>query len=74
MRQSKHAACIFAAVAMLGGCEPSDPGPGPTAMTVEEGQALNEAAEMLDERRLPQTRTEPPSTQATRPPDEAATR
>lgn len=43
------------AVAMvLAGCGPNDTDPGPGGVTVGEARALDEAAEMLDEQRLPE--------------------
>lgn len=41
------------AVLLLAGCGPNDTDSGPGGVTVGEARALDEAAEMLDERRLP---------------------
>ena len=41
------------AVLLLAGCGPNDTDPGPGGVTVGEARALDEAAEMLDEQRLP---------------------
>jgi hypothetical protein len=41
------------ALALLTACGPSDSDPGPGGVTVGEAKALDQAAEMLDERRLP---------------------
>ncbi|OZA93481.1 hypothetical protein U4960_02270 [Altererythrobacter sp. H2] len=41
------------AVLALGGCGPSGNDPGPGGVTVDEARALDEAAEMLEQRRLP---------------------
>ena len=38
---------------MLAACGPSDHDPGPGAVTVDEARALDEAAQMIDERRTP---------------------
>jgi len=40
-------------LALLAGCGPSDSDPGPGGVTVGEAKALDEAAEMLEQRRLP---------------------
>jgi len=45
-------ACTVTALA-LGGCGAGDDNPGPGEVTVGEARALDEAAEVLDERRLP---------------------
>lgn len=37
----------------LAACEPADNEPGPGGVTVGEAKALDEAAEMLEQRRLP---------------------
>lgn len=38
---------------LLAACEPADNQPGPGGVTVGEARALNDAAEMLDQQRLP---------------------
>ncbi len=38
---------------LLAGCEPADNEPGPGGVTVGEARALDQAAEMLEQRRLP---------------------
>ena len=43
----------LAAALLLAGCGPSDTDPGPGGVSVGEARALDEAAEMLDEQRLP---------------------
>ena len=40
-------------LALLGACGPSDSDPGAGGVTVGEARALDEAAEMLEQRRLP---------------------
>ena len=64
----------LAPLALLAACGPSDSDPGPGGVTVGEAKALDEAAEMLDQRRLPPealpSQTQPggtpsPSTSAT---------
>ena len=42
------------AAVLLAGCGAGDNDPGPGGVTVGEARALDEAAEMLDERRLPE--------------------
>jgi hypothetical protein len=47
---------LFALVALtlaLAACGPADNDPGPGGVTVGEARALDEAAEMLEQRRLP---------------------
>jgi hypothetical protein len=44
---------LSALAVLLAGCGPSDTDPGPGGVTVGEARALDEAAEMLDEQRLP---------------------
>jgi hypothetical protein len=39
---------------LLSGCGASDNDPGPGAVTVGEARALDQAAEMLDQQRLPE--------------------
>lgn len=39
---------------LLAGCGPADNDPGPGGVTVGEARALDEAAEMLEKRRLPE--------------------
>jgi hypothetical protein len=43
----------FLAPTLLAGCGPNDGDPGPGGVTVGEARALDEAAEMLEQRRLP---------------------
>ena len=43
-----------ALVLLLAACGPAGNDPGPGGVTVDEARALDEAAEMLDERRLPE--------------------
>lgn len=40
-------------IALLAACGPADNDPGPGGVTVGEARALDEAAEMLEARRLP---------------------
>ena len=40
-------------LALIAACGPSDSDPGPGGVTVGEARALDEAAEMLEQRRLP---------------------
>jgi hypothetical protein len=45
---------LLAACALLGSCGEADTDPGPGGVTVGEARALDEAAEMLDQQRLPE--------------------
>ncbi|MFN4113676.1 MAG: hypothetical protein ACK4GD_07020 [Sphingomonadaceae bacterium] len=54
------------AVLALAACGPAGNDPGPGGVTVDEAKALDEAAEMLEERRLPDDAL------SDRPPDEDA--
>lgn len=59
----------FAAIApiiLLAACGPADNDPGPGGVTVGEARALDDAAEMLDARRLP------PEAIATEPAEDAS--
>lgn len=47
-------AAALTLAATLGGCGPSDNDPGPGGVSVGEAQALDEAAEMIEAKRLPQ--------------------
>ena len=53
------------AAVLLSGCGAADEDPGPGAVTVGEDRALDQAAEMLDEQRLPAQA--PPSAAAETP-------
>jgi len=53
-----------AAVLLLAACGPGDNDPGPGGVTVGEARALDEAAEMLDEQRLPAEALPPSSAEA----------
>jgi hypothetical protein len=52
--------CLSAAL-LLAGCGPSDTDPGAGGVTVGEARALDEAAEMLDQQRLPEEALPPPA-------------
>lgn len=56
-------ALLFAS-ALLASCGAADTDPGPGGVTVGEARALDEAAEMLDSRRLPAEALEDPATPA----------
>lgn len=49
----RTAAMLAPALFLLVGCGPSETDPGPGGVTVGEAKALDEAAEMLEQRRLP---------------------
>lgn len=44
---------LLVPAALLAACGPNDTDPGPGGVTVAEAKALDEAAEMIDSRRLP---------------------
>jgi hypothetical protein len=48
----RNAACL-ALAALAAACGPRDTDPGPGGVTVAEAKALDQAAEMLEQRRLP---------------------
>ena len=54
MKQRILALLVFAATLPLGGCGPADNDSGPGGVTVGEARALDEAAAMIEERRLPE--------------------
>ena len=67
-------AIVLPAALLLAGCGPNDTDPGPGGVIVGEARALDEAAEMLDEQRLPAEALPPPSEQSATPapePEEA---
>ncbi|WP_336978823.1 hypothetical protein [Altererythrobacter fulvus] len=50
---------------LLAGCGPNDTDPGPGGVTVAEARALDEAAQMIEQRRLqPEALEEPSATPA----------
>jgi len=60
---------VLLAVAALAACGKSDNDPGPGGVTVGEARALDEAAQMLEQRRMPAEALRPkasPSTPAAR--------
>jgi hypothetical protein len=63
----------LAAALLLAGCGPNDTDPGPGGVTVGEARALDEAAEMLDEQRLPAEALPPTEPNATRAPEPVET-
>ena len=52
---------MAAATLALGACGPSENEPAPGGVTVSEAQALDEAAEMIEQRRLPEGAIAPES-------------
>lgn len=50
---------LLAPALFLASCGPNDTDPGPGGVTVGEARALDEAAEMLDEQRLPEEALSP---------------
>ena len=64
-RASRAGALLACAAALLAGCGAADNDPGPGGVTVGEARALDEAAEMLEEQRLPGDATPSSSPEAT---------
>lgn len=62
-----HAALAAATLALVTGCSAKDTDPGPGGVTVGEARTLDEAAQMLDARQMPQ-----PAAQASAAPAPAA--
>jgi len=54
-------ALALIALAALAACSKSDNAPGPGGVTIGEARALDEAAEMIEQRRLPQEALHPVS-------------
>ncbi|UIP07495.1 hypothetical protein LY632_03605 [Erythrobacter sp. SDW2] len=52
-------ACAAVMLALLSACGPGENDPGPGGVTVGEAKALDEAAEMLEERKLPPEALDP---------------
>lgn len=55
-----RAALILGLAIALASCGKPDNAPGPGGVTVGEAKALDEAAEMLDAQRLPESAAQPP--------------
>ena len=53
MRSAHTLGLALAMTALLAACGPSDNDPGPGGVTVGEARALDEAAQMIEERRIP---------------------
>ena len=53
MRSAHLFGLVLAMTAILAACGPSDNDPGPGGVTVGEARALDEAAQMIEERRIP---------------------
>jgi len=68
-RASRAGALLAATALALAGCGAGDNDPGPGGVTVGEARALDEAAEMLEQQRLPDdaapTPAGPPAAEAT---------
>ncbi|MBW8753070.1 MAG: hypothetical protein JF595_02785 [Sphingomonadales bacterium] len=56
----RHSFALIA-LATLAACGKSDNAPGPGGVTVGEARALDEAAEMIDQRQLPKEALRPPA-------------
>jgi hypothetical protein len=52
---------ILTAILLLAACGKPDNAPGPGGVTVGEARALDEAAEMIEQRRLPADALRPPT-------------
>lgn len=61
-RSCRAAAFAFLAIA-AGSCGPADNDPGPGGVTVGEARALDEAADMLEQQRLPDEALKPGTTE-----------
>jgi hypothetical protein len=53
--------CALLGLAALTACGKSDNDPGPGGVTVGEARALDEAAEMVEQRRMPASALRPPA-------------
>jgi hypothetical protein len=53
VRSARVLGPVLAITALLAACGPSDNDPGPGGVTVGEARALDEAAQMIEERRIP---------------------
>lgn len=53
----RRTSCL-ALAALVAACGPKDTDPGPGGVTVAEAKALDDAAQMLDQRRLPAAATQ----------------
>ncbi len=51
--EQRNCACLAPVLIVLASCGPADNDPGPGGVTVGEARALDEAAAMIDQRRLP---------------------
>ena len=56
---------LIAPLALLAACGPAETDPGPGGVTMSEAKALEEAAAMLEERRLPPDALPSPARSAT---------
>jgi hypothetical protein len=65
-------ASLALALLLLGACGPSDTDPGPGGVSVGEARALDEAAEMIEQRRLPPEAIETPAEESTDGPPAAS--
>jgi hypothetical protein len=71
MLQRVRISLPLALLAATAACGPSDNDPGPGGVTVGEARALDEAAEMIEQQRLPDDALPPPSgEEAPKPPQE----
>jgi hypothetical protein len=66
-------ACALIVLVLLAGCGKADNAPGPGGVTVGEARALDKAAEMLEQRRMP-AEALPSSAAATAAPGAGAAR
>lgn len=59
------------ALALAASCGPADNDSGPGGVTVGEARALDEAAAMIEQRRLPEQALPPAEDDAPKPPEQA---
>ncbi len=69
--RTRHFISLAPAFLALAACAPSGTDPGPGGVTVDEAKALDDAAAMLDERRLPPEALPSATASATETPESA---
>jgi hypothetical protein len=73
-RAMKRTILLTVALLVLAACGESDTDPGPGGVTVGEAKALDEAAEMIEARQLPEDALKPGAGSATPTPTASPTR
>lgn len=71
VRQRQIAVMLIAPALLLSACDSAGGSGGPGAVSEGEARALDEAAEMLEERRLPEGALPPTGAEAATPPSES---